>query len=714
MKARMSLAVLAFLFLSSSIVHSIWADQLRLKSATIDTDVDVSQIRSDGPLSDRWFLIQFRDVVGEGAKKRLENHGVELGDYIPDRGFLAHLPHDLQPELLKKIAEVKWVGHYAAAMRISPELLKILQNPKGSEKEEPAAVNLEYFKKVGDEEVGDLERRGGVVFYRGDFVLSAWLKPVVIFELLHRGGVKWIEEYQKVKLLMFPLQEGGGAAVEREDLTELNGYESGLELLGVKALYEAGVKGDGEIVTVADTGLDRGSGGVIHDDFEGVIEDVLKMGPYNSTWDDPIGHGTHVAGLVLGRGVRSNGAFHGSAPQARLIVQKILNDFGMLFVPPDLKQLLSPAYDRGSRIHSNSWGTAMGGGKYDQFASSLDRFVWDNPDMVVVAAAGNSGEDANRDGVVDNRSLISPAIAKNSIAVGASENLIPFGGIQRPYLQLTGGTEKWAMEPIASDTPSNDENGMAAFSSRGPTEDGRIKPDIVAPGTNVVSVRSHHPEASDLWGAFNEEYVYAGGTSMATPLVSGSAALVREYLLKVKRVESPSAALIKAILLNGAKDLYPGQYGAGIGQEIPTHRPNEVEGWGRVDIASSTRIGQPEEFWFRDESPGLETRSTAHFEIEVVSIDQPLRVTLAYSDFPASVTAARALVNDLDLVLLSPSGLKFYPNGGSVPDRLNNVETIDVSNVESGTYVVEISAHQVAIGGRQPYAVVVTGGVNSL
>lgn len=270
------------------------------------------------------------------------------------------------------------------------------------------------------------------------------------------------------------------------------------------------------------------------------------------------------------------------------------------------------------------------------------------------------------------------------------------------------------MEPIASDTLSNDENGIAAFSSRGPTEDGRIKPDVVAPGTNIVSARSHHPEASDLWGAFDEEYVYAGGTSMATPLVSGSAALVREYLMKVKRVERPSAALVKAILLNGAKDLYPGQYGAGIGQEIPTHRPNEVEGWGRVDVASATRIGHPEELWFRDESRGLETGSTARFEIEVVLTDQPLRVTLAYSDFPASVTAAKALVNDLDLVLLSPSGLKFYPNGGSIPDRLNNVETIDVPQVESGTYVVEISAHQVAIGWRQPYAVVVTGGVKSL
>ncbi|MEK7790051.1 MAG: S8 family serine peptidase, partial [Deltaproteobacteria bacterium] len=102
------------------------------------------------------------------------------------------------------------------------------------------------------------------------------------------------------------------------------------------------------------------------------------------------------------------------------------------------------------------------------------------------------------------------------------------GGIQKPWGKFKEADKKWGAEPIASDMPSNNPNGLAAFSSRGPTPDGRLKPDVVAPGTNVLSARSHMPNSEKLWGEYNEHYLWSGGTSMATPLVSGSAALVRQ------------------------------------------------------------------------------------------------------------------------------------------------------------------------------------------
>src|SRR3989338_1286981 len=95
---------------------------------------------------------------------------------------------------------------------------------------------------------------------------------------------------------------------------------------------------------------------------------------------------------------------------------------------------------------------------------------------------------------------------------------------------LRDGTKKWGAEPIASSRLSEDARGMAAFSSRGPTADGRIKPEVVAPGTNIVSARSTHEKATVGWGTYGDKYLYMGGTSMATPLSSGALGILRQFL----------------------------------------------------------------------------------------------------------------------------------------------------------------------------------------
>lgn len=146
------------------------------------------------------------------------------------------------------------------------------------------------------------------------------------------------------------------------------------------------------------------------------------------------------------------------------------------------------------------------------------------------------------------------------------------------------------VEPIASSRLSEDQRGMAAFSSRGPTADGRLKPEIVAPGTNIVSARDRHPKADPAtmsWGLYDDNYVFMGGTSMATPVAAGAMALVRQFLVKRVGSENISAALMKATVSNFAEDLYPGQFGErATGQEQPTRRRTDHEGWGRVNLAS--------------------------------------------------------------------------------------------------------------------------------
>ncbi len=96
-----------------------------------------------------------------------------------------------------------------------------------------------------------------------------------------------------------------------------------------------------------------------------------------------------------------------------------------------------------------------------------------------------------------------------------------------------------------------------------------------------------------------------GGTSMATPLTAGAATLVREWLTEMRGFSNPSAALMKAVLINGATDLSPGQYTSP--QEIPAQRPNNVSGWGRVNLPESIDPPAPRQVWLRDYTAGLST-----------------------------------------------------------------------------------------------------------
>jgi uncharacterized repeat protein (TIGR01451 family) len=255
---------------------------------------------------------------------------------------------------------------------------------------------------------------------------------------------------------------------------------------------------------------------------------------------------------------------------------------------------------------------------------------------------------------------------------------------------------------------------MAAFSSRGPTDDGRVKPDIVAPGTNIVSNKSHAVSGPALWGDHesNPHYAYSGGTSMSTPLVAGAGALVRQWLT-TRGIANPSGAAIKATLLNTAHDMAPGQYGTGATREIPAARPNSVAGWGRADLGF---IDAPAPYflWVDDHTTGITTGQAVSYShsaarpLQVLDSGQPLRVMLAWTDPPASLSASKQLVNDLDLKVVGPGGATYYGNRIATRDRTNNVEGIVIENPPIGQYTVEVRGFNVPIA-TQPYALAVAG-----
>lgn len=393
-----------------------------------------------------------------------------------------------------------------------------------------------------------------------------------------------------------------------------------------------------------------------------------------------------------------------TAPRARLVLQSVLDASGHLGgLPADLQNLFRTPYQQdGARVHTNSWGstappgTPSIGGVYNQNAKEVDDFIWRNRDCVVCFAAGNEGQDADANGQIDAMSVTPPGTAKNCITVGATEN-------DRPNFNLTYGAgwpPDFPAEPIASDNVSDNPEGMVGFSSRGPTRDGRVKPDVVAPGTFILSTRSRVTHDTGWALSGDDLYYYMGGTSMATPLVAGCAALVREFLIVNRGLPAPSAALVKAMLINGARNI--------VGQYVPSEAgviPNNAEGFGRVDMRATVGpFAAGETVEVRDEATALDTGDEESLTLEVAPGANLLKVTLVWTD-----PAGESLQNDLDLILRLPGGQERHGNvaaGSTEFDRSNNVEQVSVANPPAGNTTIIVRAHRVAQF-PQTYALVV-------
>jgi subtilisin family serine protease len=651
-----------------------------------------SALKNTEEVQDRYAIVQFEGPILPEWRDRLAATGATVLDYVPDYAFIVRFDQERWDEL-RALPHVRWVGAYAADYRISPEARAVASFAPTNTISTDTRARVRITAFPGEDRrmlTSRIMNAGGSVNEVHEsswgIRLSADLPAAHVDELASIPGVKWVE------IRKTPRISNDRAA----GIIGTGNFRTGTR---------TGLYGAGQVVAVCDSGLDRGSKTDLHPDFmdgSGLsrVREIFRQGDFNSS-QDILGHGTHVAGSILGNGQQSGAdpatnffpdtSFSGMAPRAALVFQAVGNPFErsseLHGLPTDLKPLFKEARDAFARIHSNSWSDGSTCG-YNSQCADIDQFCWDNPDFLIVFSAGNSAQDYNRDGVIDRYSIDIPGTAKNNLTVGASENLRLTGGYAEDGWNIFYDT----IGPLGSDLTSNNTMGMAAFSSRGPCADGRTKPDIVAPGTNVLSTRSAVQEG-DGWGAYNEWYYYSGGTSMATPVASGTAALLREYLTTKTDdfwVTPPSSAMLKACLINAAQNIEPGQYGAGVYREI-SKTPGPAAGWGRINLIPAVYPDEPYFIRRHDNSIGLTTGQTQTYTISAVTDNTPLRVTLAWTDYPSTESANGGLVNDLDLMVKDRSGTIYYPDNAKSKNRMEVVSYDDKAAEPQETHDLRIA-----------------------
>ena len=626
--------------------------------------------RTDG----RHAVVRLVEDLGPEGRERMGRDGVRLLSCLGPRTWIASIDTVVADRPETFLGRVAWAGDLPKAAKLHPFLAA-----GGVPEWTIDRRDLDAFIEGRD---ADIERVLEQVAGLDDPVVALYIlahKDIALDDfsaMLEAGGA---EIRSRMKTVNGLLVRSRMSTIERIlDLDETFWIEPALPPLStnndsnrvntqVDEVHEApyGLDGDGVVVMVYDGGYADAS----HPDFSGRL--TVRDSSGQST------HGTHVSGTVGGDGANSGGANKGMAPAVTIESYGFEQEGGLsegfLYTDPgDIEADYSDAINNwGAVVANNSIGTntAPNGfpcewtGDYGVTSNLIDAVVRGDlgGDIRIVWANGNERQ-TTRCGDLYNTTA-PPACAKNHITVGAT---------------------------------NSDDDSITSFTSWGPADDGRIKPDLTAPGCQ-----------SNADGGVTSTFPGGGygtycGTSMAAPTVTGISALVLQEWRRLHPGEPDlSNAALKALLANSGDDL--GNEGPDCRYGFGTVRAKQAIDSLRAEGVIESEVGNG---------------AIGEHLVIVPDGETMLRITLAWDDNPATPLSSIALVNDLDLIVTSPTGEVYDPwtidpaNPGapatrSGPDRLNNMEQVSVENPAPGAWRVQVAGHAVPVG-PQVYALSAT------
>ncbi|HWW00076.1 MAG TPA: S8 family serine peptidase [Candidatus Acidoferrum sp.] len=823
-----------------------------LENALLDTAKGTAlpipdSLRADGDPGA--YIVQARGPLGNEFRAALKAVGASVISYIPNNAYLVRGPEAVAQQLQAN-PEVQAVVPYEPYYKIKPLDFAVEQKPLP----DGTVLNLLLFADAREATLGALAGLGVAI-------LSEDRSPFgpVVKVLPPGNGLAMLARMSGVQEIEF--------SHTRITANDLSRAAVGVAADSVTQTNYMGLNGTNVLVAVADTGVDTN-----HPDLQSRVGFDVPISGVDSN-----GHGTHVAGIIAGDGTKSTtvtnaegsimpavaGQFRGKAPGANL--------FSIDFNRPDY-YLQETAGRTNAVISNNSW--TYGVADYDLAAASYDAAVRDSvpevtgsQSLVYVFPAGNGGganiwDDGSNDGGSGGNAgtIQSPGTAKNVITVGAVEQ--PRNITNQTWICDSSGANCTTNQPWLPSTDSS--NQVAGFSSRGNVgigiegDFGRFKPDVVAPGTFVVSTRSGQWDESAYYNSTNFTpqllqglvvqtnsayssgifvpdnavqlivtasattpivnlpvtvtdpngnatsgintvsvappagttgnfwnysvsnptpqqvtfdlqallvttndhgnflqvlsnmntslggfYRYESGTSMAAADASGTLALIQDYFQRLPVPLTNSPALMKALLINGARSL-------GSAYDFQVTNAINYQGWGQVflpttlpaslsnSVSAQEALGTTASMFVFDQNPtnALATGQsyTRSFTLSGTAQTQPLRVTLAWTDPPGDPLASIKLVNDLDLVVTNlDTGEVFFGNDiiagndfnlpwqtNTVPnvDSINNVENVYLKHPLGTNFSVTVIGHRVNVNAVtanpdnvvQDYGLVVSSG----
>ncbi|MBD3235575.1 MAG: S8 family serine peptidase, partial [Candidatus Eisenbacteria bacterium] len=622
--------------------YAVLLESGTLEPAAGDYAAGLAYLGEQGAGDTAHLLVQLYETPNAQERADLAAAGLELLSYLPQRTWMARVPVGIGAAELAALG-VRWMAPLELEQKVSARTLEGRYGPwteyADGRRIHAVVMHEDVSEAAGRAILADwTDTLGGYIHSLNAYI--AVLEPAEVPALALTDEIRWIAQRPPV-------------------LTAVN--DELRESLGVEALWNPpyDLDGSGSNILVYDAGLVAD-----HPDFG----DRVTHGEGGSNSE----HGTHVAGTVGGDGSVGGGAYAGCAPNTAITsyYYESCNPYCLYNSPQDIEENYNEGlYTYGADLATNS------------LASNI----------------APNGYDCDWEGDYELTAQLLDAICSGSLGLPflscwANGNERHYGRCGTEY--YTTGIPATAKDIVAVGATMSDDHSMSWFSSWGPVDDGRLRPDVCAPGCQSAG------DGGITSTCYGGTYCVKCGTSMACPAVAGCLALILQEMRQTPGGTIwPLPSTLKALLINTSQDYYH-------------EGPDYQYGYGEIRPQAAVDVLRNSLAWLE---AMLDQGEVQTYQFNVTEPMDELKITVAWSDPPGEPLAEIELVNNLDLTLEAPCGTIHYPwildpDNPDTPatrgiDLINPVEQVLVSDPEQGIWTLHVTGCNVPEG-PQSYSLV--------